>query len=80
MLDENDRPYSSVRPAIFCYNIHMQLFGLVSIIIAVLLGVLWLANPPGGSGSTGPANTGVNYQEAIDAARAIPGAPAKTDD
>lgn len=55
----------------------MQLFGLVSIIIAVFLGILWLINTPGGSGLSGQDKTGVDYQEAIDAALTIPGAPAK---
>lgn len=56
----------------------MQLFGLVSLLVTVLLGVMWLVNSSNISGRSGASDVGVDYQGAIDSARAIPGAPSST--
>lgn len=56
----------------------MQALGIISLLIAVCLGVLWLVNSPGYVNSLDSKEVGVNYQKAIDSAYAIPGTPSST--
>jgi hypothetical protein len=58
----------------------MQFLGLISILIVVLLGVTMLVNSSTVSNSSEPNSESFRYKEAIDAARAIPGAPAANED
>ena len=53
----------------------MQIFGLISVLIAVLLGVWWAVSTPGATmvGDVSPTNGAPSYDEAIDMANDIVG-------
>ncbi len=54
----------------------MRVFGVISLLIAVTVGVWWLVQVS--SPATSPVTDDrIDYREALEAARAIPGAPAR---